>query len=105
MAPGRVRRILVRVMTVLENIGRHILIRRSRCQRTAVEGLGRRRCLVAIPPRDNPASGLIPPRGTEECQYRRRFAPSIQRSLENHAHLEVLSKPSNLGKSRTWLKS
>src|SRR5919107_2988614 len=66
MAPGRARRILVRGMIVFENFRRHILILRSRGQRTAAEGLGRRRCRVAMPSQDKCARGIISIRGFRE---------------------------------------
>jgi hypothetical protein len=60
-------------------------ILRSRGQRTAAEGLGRRRCRVAMPSQDKYASGIVLPRGSEKCQNRSRFAPSIRRSLADRA--------------------
>jgi hypothetical protein len=59
MAPGRARRILVRELIVLENIQRHFLILRFRCQRSGVEELERRRCRVAIPLRMCPPADQL----------------------------------------------
>jgi hypothetical protein len=85
MAPGCAQRIIVREMIVSETFRRHILVLRSRGQRTAAEGLGRRRCRVAMPSQDKYASGIVLPRGSEKCQNRSRFAPSIRRSLADRA--------------------